>query len=195
MLPALLDHPAVREAAMPLTVEAFHLLSDAGLIPEKAELIAGVVFVKMPPSPPHSYYVDLFATEFREGLLPGLLVRQEQPMVCVESDSEPQPDVAVVRGARPDFHREHPATAEIVVEVALTSSELDHRKAAVYAAAGVKEYWIVLPESRRVEVYTAPWQGEYARQAILARPEDALTTDALPGLRLALAELFVNEPA
>ena len=179
---------------MPLTAEAFHLLSEAGLIPEKAELIAGVVFLKMPPSPLHSYHVNALATAFRPSLPPGHSLRQEQPMSASE-ESEPQPDVAVVRGEWTEFHRRHPTTAEIAVEIALSSSELDHRKAAIYAAAGLGEYWIVLPETRRVEVHTAPLRGEYARRSVLTRPEDVLTAASLPGFRLTPGELFVNEPA
>ena len=179
---------------MPLTVEAFHLLSDAGLIPEKAELIAGFVFVKMPPSPPHSYYVNALASAFRPALPSGFSLRQEQPMVTSE-ESEPQPDVAVVRGEWSAFLRRHPTTAEIVVEVALSSSDLDHRKAALYAAVEVGEYWIVLPDLRRVEVNTTPLHGEYSHRSILTRPDDALTTGILPSFRLTLAELFAHEPA
>ena len=177
---------------MPLSVQAFHLLGEAGLIPEKSELIAGFVFVKMAISPPHSFYVNAFVTAFRPWLQPGFSLRQEQP-ITTDEESEPQPDVALVRGEWNDFRHRHPTTAEIIVEIALSSSDLDHRKTGLYAAAGVGEYWIVLPDARRVEVHADPLNGEYARRQILTRPEDTLTTIALPGFRMALEELFPRD--
>ncbi len=67
----------------------------------------------------------------------------------------------MVRGTRADYFRAHPANAELIIEVATSSSEIDAEKAAIYAQANVREYWIVLPEEKRVEVYTQPVGREY----------------------------------
>jgi len=39
----------------PLSVEAYHALGEAGLIPKRTELLYGIVYHKMPKSPLHSY--------------------------------------------------------------------------------------------------------------------------------------------
>lgn len=42
------------ENRVSISVEAYHLLYQQGLIPEKAELIEGVIYSKMPKNPIHS---------------------------------------------------------------------------------------------------------------------------------------------
>jgi len=51
---AILEDEEIRKAAMPVTVEQYHLLYEAGIIHEKTELIEGVIIEKMPKSPRHS---------------------------------------------------------------------------------------------------------------------------------------------
>lgn len=75
------------------------------------------------------------------------------------ADSEPEPDVAVVRGQRRDCKGRHPGTEDIamVVEVADTSLRRDRGpKRRIYARAGIPVYWIVNLTARRIEVYTVP---------------------------------------
>jgi Uma2 family endonuclease len=86
------------------------------------------------------------------GLLPGFWVRKEAPLTL--SDSEPEPDISVVPGKRSDYWAGHPTTAILVVEVAVSSTEIDREKGALYAEAGVSEYWIVLVQEGAVEVHT-----------------------------------------
>ena len=55
-----------------------------------------------------------------------------------------------------ESYRDHPNTALIVVEVSDSSLGLDRRKAGLYAAAGVPEYWILNLVARRLEVHRHP---------------------------------------
>jgi Uma2 family endonuclease len=105
------------------------------------------------------------------------------------ADSEPEPDISITRGERRDYSLGHPATAELVVEVAVSSPALDWENAALYAEAGVKEYWIVLGRERRVEVYRQPEQGRY-KEAQTLGPDDWLECAAVPGARLQVREFF-----
>lgn len=105
------------------------------------------------------------------------------------ADSEPEPDLCIVRGTRADFRRVHPSTAELVVEVAVSSLELDRVKAILYAEAGVKEYWIVCPEERQVEVYRQPTPQGYSERTVVESPE-ILESTAAPGVRVDFAGLF-----
>ena len=58
--------------------------------------------------------------------------------------SEPEPDVAVVRGDLRDSFTAHPADPVLVVEVTLSSLTLDRRyKSSLYARAGRPEYWVL----------------------------------------------------
>ena len=126
----------------PLSVAAYHVLGEAGLIPKRTELLYGFVYHKMPKSPFHSFLVTVLTRLVREGLPPGLLLRTEQPLTC--ADSEPEPDVALVRGTELDFRHDHPHTAELVIEICVSSHEYDRSKLRAYASAGVNECWLVL---------------------------------------------------
>lgn len=82
---------------------------------------------------------------------------------AASDESEPEPDVAVV--ARGDYLDGHPRQAFLVVEVARTSADEDRRiKGALYASAGVPEYWLVNLAEHVVEVFREPAVGAY-RQA------------------------------
>src|SRR5205823_2588074 len=75
------------------------------------------------------------------------------------SDSEPEPDLAVVRGDERRYAAHHPRPADVglLIEVA-DSTLLGDRadKGRIYARAGIAIYWIVNLIDRQVEVYSAP---------------------------------------
>ncbi len=74
-------------------------------------------------------------------------------------DSEPEPDLAVVRGNLDQYEHSHPGPQDValVIEVADVSLHRDRSiKKRVYARAGIPVYWIVNLQERRIEVYTAP---------------------------------------
>jgi len=121
----------------PLSVEAYHALSEAGLIPKRTELLYGFVYHKLAKSPLHSSLVQSLQGQLRSALSPEFLVRTEQPITC--ADSEPEPDLAVVRGKIADFRLVHPRTAELVIEVCVTSADYDHSKLRAYTRTRVKE--------------------------------------------------------
>jgi Uma2 family endonuclease len=75
------------------------------------------------------------------------------------SDSEPEPDFALVRGTGEDYEHRHPGPPEIglIIEVADSSLLRDrHDKARIYARGGIGCYWIVNLVDRRIEVHTQP---------------------------------------
>ena len=96
----------------------------------------------------------------------------------------------MTRGDKKDFARAHPSTAELAVEVAVSSATLDRENASLYAEAGVKEYWIVLGPERQVEVYRQPDKGRY-QQRVTFGPETTIECASLPGVRIRVADLFV----
>ena len=144
----LLEKPAIRELALPITVEQYHQLGAAGIISERTELLRGVILGKMTKSPLHVYLVARIVEWLRGALAAGHYVRKEEPLTL--ADSEPEPDAAVVQGKAEDYRAQHPTKAELVIEVAIATVDLDQEKAAVYATAGIPEYWIVIPCCKRL---------------------------------------------
>ncbi len=184
---AVLDDPAIRARAYPITVAAYHHLFDLGEIPEKVELIRGAIFEKMPQSPLHASIVELLREHIPLILLAGFFVRQEKPITL--SDSEPEPDIAVIRGARADFRAAHPATAELIIEVCVSSEAIDRLKLQIYAEAGVPEAWLILAEERILERHTEPQGTTYQHVERVTFPE-TLESTIFAGLTLPPASLF-----
>jgi Uma2 family endonuclease len=114
-------------------------------------------------------------------------MRSEQPVTCL--DSEPGPDISVVRGTESDFLADYPHTAELVVEVSVTSHDYDHSKLRAYATAGVKECWFVLGPEKKIEVYRQPKDGQFTEHA-LHGPGGTLTSAAVPEFTIPLDALF-----
>jgi Uma2 family endonuclease len=171
----------------PLSVAAYRALGEAGLIPENTELLYGFVYTKMSKSPLHSFLLQFLHDVLLEILRPGLVLRTEQPVTC--GDSEPEPDLAIVQGRREDFRHDHPTTAELVIEVSVSSHEFDRSKLPAYAAAGVKEVWLVLGPEKQIEVHRRPEDGKFAEQR-LHGPGGRLVSEALPAFTVDLDALF-----
>ena len=174
---------------MPLSVAAYHKLGEAGLIPKNTELLYGFVYTKMSKSPLHSFLLQ-FLQEALAGVLPARrFLRTEQPITC--GDSEPEPDPAVVAGCKEDFRNDHPHTAELVIEVSITSHDYDRSKLRAYAAAGVKECWLVLGPEKQIEVYRQPKNGQFTGQSVHG-PGGTLTSTSLPEFTLSLEAFFTK---
>jgi Uma2 family endonuclease len=173
----------------PLSVAAYRALGEAGLIPKETELLYGFVYRKMSKSPFHSYLVQLLHEWLLKVLHPGRMVRVEQPLAC--GDSQPEPDLAVVTGRNEDYRLEHPATAELVIEVCVSSHEYDRSKLRAYAVAGVKECWLVLAPEKRVEVYRQPAEGQFTNQQVYG-VSDSLACASVEGFSCDLKALFAG---
>ena len=141
----------------------------------------------MSKSPLHSSIAKRLCDTIARLLPKGFVVRREDPITF--ADSEPEPDIAVVCGVETDFFQAHPTTAELVIEVAVSSPTLDRENASLYAEAGVKEYWIVLGPERRVEVYRQPQNGRY-RESIQFDLDATLQCVSVPAVRIPVLDLF-----
>lgn len=163
---SLLDNPAIRSGVEPISVEQYRRMGEAGIIDTKTELIAGVILRKMIKSPLHTLTVKRLVDALTGQLGEEIELRKEEPLTL--ESSEPEPDIALVSRGSYDPTRSHPATALLVIEVAINSESLDRAKTAIYAAAQVSEYWLVLPERRLVECFADPHGDRYLRSQIVA---------------------------
>ncbi len=179
---ALLELPAIRQRVARISVEAYHRLGELPV-----ELLRGTIIEKMSKSPLHQFCADRMREILSRQISPSWIIRQEGPLTFV--DSEPEPDLAVVRGPAELYRSAHPSTAELVVEIAVSSREIDRVKAAIYGEAGVKEYWILCPEEREVEVFRQAGPSGYAERFIVSAPA-ILECAGLVDVRVNLADLF-----
>ena len=120
---AILEMPEVRARAMRWSVEDYERIVELGVLDDRAELIRGIIITNMPKSPLHRKLTKRVYDFIMALRLLGFVVFQEAPLRL--ADSEPEPDVSVVRGKEGEFNAAHPRTAELVVEVAVSSAAFD----------------------------------------------------------------------
>ena len=130
---------------------------------EPLELLGGQLMVSEPQGSAHYTAIGLVEDALRVAFGPGWLVRSQGP-IALDADSEPEPDVAVIRGARRDYGRQHPPRPELIVEVAESSLSFDREhKGSLYARAGIADYWILNLVERVLAVYRQPVADPEAR--------------------------------
>lgn len=162
-------------------------MGELGLVNEKHELIYGYIIEKTSKSPRHERTSQKLMMMLIRAVSDALTVRPERPLSI--GDSEPEPDISVVKGSADDWADAHPTTAELVIEVAVTSVEIDAEKANIYASAGVPEYWIVRPEDGEIDVFRNPAAGQYGSKETV-RGNETLRCSVIEGFTLVPAELF-----
>ncbi|MBA3485259.1 MAG: Uma2 family endonuclease [Pirellulales bacterium] len=157
----------------------------------RVELIRGEIREMSPIHPPHEDALDRLAEwSFDSAPRMQVRVRVQLSIELLGLQSIPQPDLAWVR--RGDYSRQRPTSDEVllVVEVADTSVRFDRgEKAALYAEAGIADYWIVDVNRRTIEVCREPSDGVYRRREIVDLA-GAVGPSAFPHLSLKLADLF-----
>lgn len=125
----------------PLRRSEYDRLVELGVFDdEPIELLEGVLVEMSPEGASHAWVVQELIQLFSGTLSRDLRLRVGNPLAANEW-SEPEPDLAIVPAG--DYRRAHPGTALLLIEVARTSRRKDLGvKAAIYAAAGVPEYWV-----------------------------------------------------
>jgi Uma2 family endonuclease len=160
-----------------LSVEKYEAMVALGAFTkhDRFELIEGTLVEKMTKHPPHAVVTALCA-DLVSALLPlGWHTREEKPIRIPTRYSEPEPDLAVVPGARRDWLKSHPDPADVALVVEVSDSMLAANRAlaATYGGGGIPVYWIINIPDRQLEVYANPTTGVYPAPTIL-RETDAV---------------------
>lgn len=185
--------PDIHERLRRISVGEFHRMIEAGILgeDEHVQLIAGTLVSMTPQGPSHALVIQILTRLVTGALGAEFAIRPQLPLTLLD-DSEPEPDLAVTRADDARSRESHPRTALLVVEVAGDSLRLDRKsKSALYARAGIPEYWIVNLENSTVEVHRDPdaAAGSYRTKAAVASGE-TLTAATVPGLTINVAQLF-----
>src|SRR5713226_9282575 len=152
-IPARLDPPRKH-----WTRAEYDALSSSGLLHnQKLELIEGELINKMAKGRPHVNSLVLL----QAWLINVFGARQVNPETSIDvapednPTSEPEPDLIVLKSDLSYFPRENPGPQDLalVIEIADTSLGFDlTTKAALYARAGIVDYWVLDIPGRRMIV-------------------------------------------
>jgi Uma2 family endonuclease len=159
------NHEAQVLPRRPITVDMFHRMAEAGIFApgERVELIEGGLVDMAPIGAEHAAVVA-WLTDILAASAGGRASLRVQSPIRLGSDSEPQPDLVLVRPREDYYHQAHPSPEDILllIEVADTTARYDREvKVPLYAHHGIPEVWLLdLPE-KRLEVYHGPEGGEY----------------------------------
>ncbi|MBE9129771.1 MULTISPECIES: Uma2 family endonuclease [unclassified Coleofasciculus] len=141
------------------SVAQYHQMIRSGILTEDdpVELLEGWIIYKMPKNPPHRAATKLTRNALEDIVPLGWYVDAQEPITL--DNSEPEPDVVIVRGNTRDYLDRHPGSQDIalVVEIADSTLERDRTfKKRIYARAGIQVYWIINLPEQQLEVYTEP---------------------------------------
>lgn len=170
-------------------------IRDIGILQGRYELIDGEVNSKMGQKPAHRLAVVLL-NAWLTAVFGALFIQAQATIDVGDADpdhNEPEPDATVTAEPNTAYADRHPGPADIllVVEVSDTTLRFDRStKAALYARAGIPEYWIVNITGRQILVHRQPAEAGYSeitaygsdeRIATFARPDDFVqVADLLP---------------
>ena len=176
------------------TVAEYYAMAEAGVLAydERVELLDGDVIAMPPIGDWHASRVKRLNNSMLTPVRGRAIVSVQDP-VRLGDNSEPEPDVMLLRW-RDDFYEGgHPGPADVLLLIEVSDTTVDYdrnEKLSAYAAAGIPEVWIASRQDRRIESYADPAGDEYAtvrhygageRIAPRAFPDVTLDVDRIIG--------------
>jgi Uma2 family endonuclease len=199
------EYAELNPMVVPITVEQYHRMIQAGILPEGApiELLDGFLVRKdrgrrgdspMTVGYWHAWVVNRVALRAARVHELGGLLQIQQP-ISAGPDSEPEPDASIVFGRLDELRGRLPLAVEVscVIEVAESSLRFDRTtKQRIYANAGIPQYVIVNLPDRLVEEYTQPvaGSGRYDQARRIRPGQTVQLRVGTESLEVAVAELF-----
>jgi Uma2 family endonuclease len=171
------------------TVEDFHQMASVGLLDEtdRVELIEGAMIDRAPIGSKHAYVVDKLAQVLTRNC-GSQLVRVQNP-IRVGERSEPQPDIAVVKGR--NYMEAHPIAADVLLAVEVSDSTLEYDldiKFGICARHGIPEVWLLDVNAGEITVYRDPTEGQY-RLIRIPTATESVSPMLVPAVSITLTEV------
>ena len=180
------------------TVQEYHRMSDLGILDpsQRTELIAGQIVLMTSKGTPHVLTLRLLATALENALVDrsAVFISTQDP-IRLDNFSEPEPDLAIVKGNILDYAQAHPGAEDVylVIEVADSTLKQDCEvKDKLYARSSIIEYWVIDIKNRQVQIFRDPTPTGYSSQLILTETH-SVSPLAFPEISLAIASILPPE--
>jgi Uma2 family endonuclease len=175
------------------TVDQYYKMGEVGILglEQRTELIEGEIIEMSPIGTKHAACLSKLADALHDRARNLALVRQQNP-IRLSDQSEPQPDIAVVKERQDYYLESHPIPTEIflLIEVADSTLKYDRNvKVPLYAKAGIPELWIANLEAQVFEVYRQPNETGYQQVQIYGKGA-IINLLMLPDVAIAVDDIF-----
>lgn len=172
--------------------EFLHITQDM----ERAEFIDGEIILQATPTAQHQSIVLNIASEFKQALKGSQCKPYIAPFdVILERDLEEpkrvQPDVMIICNENLNYENQYKGVPTLIVEVVSPSNASDDyiKKLNLYMRFGVKEYWIVSPRNKTVEIFKLE-AGVYGEPTIYSK-DDIIKASMFEEFNISLMDIFL----
>ena len=175
------------------SVEDYHRMIEFGILTpaDQVELLEGVIVQLNPQRSPHAATTQCASDYLREMLRGQVIVRVQLP-ITLPPDSEPEPDIAVVRLDPRRYFDRHPHPDDILFLAEVADSTLNEdrtRKAKLYAKANISEYWVLDVHKRQVLGFRRSDGDRYTEEFTLSE-NDTSELFAFSEILISIGQLF-----
>ena len=179
------------------TITEYHRLADLDFFTEddRVELIKGEIIKMAAKGKAHSVCNTRLYRELFKLLEEKATIRGQEPIII--NDSEPEPDLTIVKNTPDDYFLNHPIPSDIflIIEVADSSLKYDQEvKLFLYSEACISDYWIFNLMAYYLECYSDPYQdlqGKFGyRHKSIILPNESVKLPFFPELILDLTKVF-----
>jgi Uma2 family endonuclease len=180
------------------TIDEYHRLTELGFFSEddRVELIEGKIITMAAKGTNHTVCCTKLLRELSQLLGDRATLRCQDP-ILLRSNSEPEPDFAIVKDRDDEYLSSHPQAEDIILVIEIADSSLIYdreTKLSIYAEASIFDYWIVNLPEYQLETYSQPYQKQqgdfaYSRQEIFL-PDRQINLPQFSDLILDLSQVF-----
>ncbi|HIE26724.1 TPA: Uma2 family endonuclease [Candidatus Poribacteria bacterium] len=182
------------------SVSEYHKMGEEGILSEDEhiELIEGVILQMSTEGTKHSAIITKIAMRFYESVIEGKALLRIQNPVVLNDDTEPEPDLALVKPRVDVYAEEHPHPDDVLLLIEVTDTSLEYDKEIKlprYAASKIEEVWIVNLVDDVIAVYQKPFvladgTAGYRIRTNFVRG-DTLNPQAIPSLKIRVDDVLV----
>ena len=180
------------------TIDEYNRLAELGFFHEddRVELIKGEIIPMAAKGTLHSTFSRRLIRELSK-LITNQATLQSQDPIIIPPNSEPEPDIAILKNKDDDYLNSHPAAQDLLllIEIADSSLKYDQEvKLPLYAEAGITDYWIFNLIENCLETYNQPFQdlqGKFGyRRKVIFLPNETVNLPCFSELALDLSNIF-----
>ncbi|MCC3424631.1 MAG: Uma2 family endonuclease [Microcoleus sp. PH2017_01_SCD_O_A] len=175
------------------TVKEYQKLGEMGFFhpEERVELVSGNIIRMSAKGTAHTSALGR-TDRLLQNLFGNLAWVRMQDPIALDDNSEPEPDIAVVRIDPFDYATHHPTPSEVylIIEVADSSLAYDREvKANIYARSGIVDYWVLNVNDRQLHVFREPADDGYQSEVILEETA-SISPLQFPAFNIAIGEML-----